>query len=119
MSDREHTDPKALDHFYNLHERAMAPRPADIATAPAWYRRLWRWITEDLFAPFEPVEPLEPLGRDSPVRRRLRIYKRSVKLAKRLRWYRQDEARDILITTTMLLGFEKSRAQTRRERVRS
>lgn len=110
MPDREHTDPKALDAMWNhsLVERIHSPsRP--------WYLRLRRWITEDLFAPFEPVEPLEPLGRHAPIPRRLRIYKRSVKMAKRLRWYREDEAREILDVTTMLLGFERGR-RVRRSR---
>lgn len=112
MAESEHTDLTALDDMWRQPIAAPPGRP--------WFARLWRWITEDLFAPFEPVEPLEPLGRHAPIPRRLRIYKRSLKMAKWLRRYREDEAREILAVTTTLLGFEQSPRAARRagERVR-
>ena len=94
----EHTDTKALEDLYNWPATPAAPRRA-------WYRALWTWIKEDLFA--KPFEPIEPISQDEPIRKRLRTYQRGVKLARRLHRLNQDEARETLRVTAMLLGFTK------------
>ena len=99
MPEREHTNRNAIDELYSSLPAPARPRRS-------WLRAVWRWIKEELFAPFEPVEPLGPYGRHALIPRRIRIHKRAVKLAKYMRWYDQDEAREIYAVVGMLLGFE-------------
>ena len=89
----EHTDRQALEAMIAL---PMTP-------ACPWYRAAWTWIKEELFA--KPFEPIEPISQDAPIRRRIRIYKRGTRLARRLHRLNQAEAKETLAVTAMLLGF--------------
>ena len=94
----EHTDRQALADLW----QRMDATPVMSATRP-WPRVLWTWITEELFA--KPFEPVEPISQDEPIRRRIRIYKRGTRLARRLHRLNQAEAKETLAVTAMLLGF--------------
>jgi len=102
----EHTDPKALEALWN--RSIVEPIPS-----PPWYRIAWVWLRENVFK--EPFEPVESVSQDEPIRRRIRIHARAVKLARRLHRLKQDEAREILEVSAMLLGFAAQ--VTRRTRV--
>ena len=97
----EHTDPTALDQFYNL--PSVPARP--------WYRVLWTWCREELFK-----EPFEVRTEDDAVLRRIRVHERATAGARRLRKLPRDEAVDILVVTAMLLGFDGVAGVTRRAR---
>ena len=101
MPTREHTDPKALDQFYNL--PSVQARP--------WYRVVWTWCREELFK-----EPFEARTEDDAVLRRIRVHERATAGARRLRKLPRDEAADILVVTAMLLGFEDVWAKRTRVR---
>lgn len=99
----EHTDPKALDQFYNLPAVPTRPR--------RWYSRLWTWLKEDLLK-----EPFEPRGAEAAVVRRIRVHELATAGARRLHKLDREDAADILVVTAMLLGFEDTWQPVRRPR---
>jgi len=101
MPTREHTDPKALDQFYNLPSTQQRP----------WYAAVWLWVREELFK-----EPLETRDEDSEVMRRIRVHESATRGARRLRKLDRKDAADILVVTAMLLGFEDVWTTPRRAR---
>ena len=101
MPTREHTDPTALDQFYNLPSAQTRP----------WYRVVWTWCREELFK-----EPFEVRSEDDAVLKRIRVHERATAGARRLRKLQRDEAADILVVTAMLLGFEDVWAKRPRAR---
>ena len=105
MPDREHTDRQALERMAELAARSTPSLP--------WYRLAWLWIKEDLFK-----APIEPRTEDDAVSRRIHVHEWATACARRLRKLDREEAAEILVVTAMLLGFEDSRVQARRQRVR-
>ena len=103
MPTPEHTDPKALDQFYNL--------PAVPAAGRSWYGRLWTWVKEDLLK-----EAFEPRSEESEVLRRIRVHELATAGARRLHKLDRKDAADILVVTAMLLGFEDTWQPVRRAR---